>query len=85
MNQISNCQKKKFLFMNDLCVKINTCFDLNDEKRKAHVLRKLYIIIESLSHDYMHYEISKRNYYDLTCTINITVLHGILNCTLRRH
>lgn len=21
-----------FLFMNDLCVKINTCFDLNDEK-----------------------------------------------------
>lgn len=46
------------------------------KNRKACVWRKLYIIIESLSHDYVHYQISKRNYYDLTCTIKITILHG---------
>lgn len=29
-----------FLFMNDLCVKINTCFDLNDEKQEGMCMEK---------------------------------------------
>lgn len=29
-----------FLFMNDLCVKINTCFDLNDEKQEGMCMVK---------------------------------------------
>lgn len=29
-----------FLFMNDLCVKINTCFDSNDEKQEGMCMEK---------------------------------------------